>query len=504
VYPGIRRQEGFVHALSQAGRVVVSTGQPPRAPDLHITGAGDRMPAALAGPGTLTWSWGDVATIHVGLDRRPTVEDLRQTVVSAGEMAATALDRSTSPDGAVVMCDLHRSCTTLPADTVVELVVSALTESLSGHHGRVHLVLDGASGAGAGAEKAVRRGQIEAEAVLLARGLTDARGNELPPRLFADQARQVAARTGLASRVWDEDSLRAGGFGGLLAVGSGSSEPPRFVELRYDPDPDAARHLGETGPGLALVGKGVTFDSGGLSLKSPSAMTGMHTDKAGAAVVVAVMSALRALNVAIPVRGYLPLAENLPGAGATRPGDVVTGLSGTRIEVVDTDFEGRVLLSDALTFAARQRPAAIVDVATLTYQATIALGPQIGAVLGRGEALVERVLHAAELAGEPLWRLPLARRYRDQLRSAAPGADLRNHPGADSGRAITAALFLAEFVPGSIPWAHLDIAGPAVNAPGPDARATGFGVRTLLALVRLLAAQQATDPKDTDRMENTQ
>jgi leucyl aminopeptidase len=341
-------------------------------------------------------------------------------------------------------------------------------------------------------EDARSRALVDARVAGLARELVDARASEITPEVMASRAVQVAERSGLVARVWDTDDLAAASMGGILAVGAGSANPPYLVELDYDPD--SAGDAPE--PPISLIGKGVTFDSGGLSMKSPAAMVGMHSDKAGAVTVLAAMSALRDLDVPTPVRGYLPLAENLPGPGATRPGDIVTMFDGTRVEVVDTDFEGRVLMADALALAAgvptgasrhtrgpSLRPAAVIDVATLTYQAVTALGPEIGALIARDDRLGRRILQAADRAGEPLWPLPWAPRYLDQTRSRAPGASLRNHPGSDTGRALTAALFLGSFIPPAIPWAHLDIAGPAMAGSGADARATGYGVRTLVTLM---------------------
>jgi leucyl aminopeptidase len=351
-------------------------------------------------------------------------------------------------------------------------------------------------------EDARSRALIDARAADLARELVDARASEITPEVLASRAVQVAERSGLLARVWDTNDLAAAGMGGIIAVGDGSPNPPYLVELEYDPDSAGD----EPAPPICLVGKGVTFDSGGLSMKSPAAMVGMHSDKAGAVTVMAAMSSLRDLDVPTPVRGYLPLAENLPGPGATRPGDIVTMLDGTRVEVVDTDFEGRVLMADALALAAgvppaasrrtrgpTLRPAAVVDVATLTYQAVTALGPEIGALIARDDRLGQRILQAARRAGEPLWPLPWAPRYLDQTRSRAPGASLRNHPGSDTGRALTAALFLGSFVPSAIPWAHIDIAGPAMAGSGADARATGYGVRTLVTLMEQWRPQADAD-----------
>jgi leucyl aminopeptidase len=379
----------------------------------------------------------------------------------------------------------------LPLARAVRLACLGLTDGLGGTSAaaecRVHL-----SGLPArpGLADARSRAQVDARAAQLARDLVDTRANEVTPETLAGTAVETAERSGLSVRVWDAADLAAAGMGGIIAVGSGSPNSPTLVELVYQPTHDEQRR-----PPVCLVGKGVTFDSGGLSMKSPAAMVGMHSDKAGAVTVLAAMSVLRDLGVATPVRAILPLAENLPGPGATRPGDIITMLDGTRVEVVDTDFEGRVLMADALVLAAGTQagpvshhagsdsPAAIIDVATLTYQAVTALGPDIGALIARDDTLGQRLLTAAERVGEPLWPLPWAPRYADQTRSRAPGAQLRNHPGTDTGRALTAALFLGAFVPENIPWAHLDIAGPAMSGAGADARATGYGVRTLTNLL---------------------
>ncbi|MEV4346351.1 M17 family metallopeptidase [Actinoplanes sp. NPDC049596] len=300
------------------------------------------------------------------------------------------------------------------------------------------------------------------DAVRLAQLLTSAPANVLTPAAAASWASSLP---GLTVTVLD-----AAEFGALSAVGGGSVNAPQMVRLDY---------LGGS-PGIALVGKGITFDSGGLSLKSPAAMQSMRMDVAGAATVLAVMAALPAAGCPVPVTAVLPFAENLPGPGAARPGDVVTAWNGTEIQILDTDFEGRVVLADALALASSLSPSLLIDLATLTYQAEIALGPEIAAVFGRDDAAVNRFLAAAGRAGEPMWRLPYDERYLDQVRTPY---GVRNHPLHDSGRAITAALFLGEFVPPSIPWVHVDMTGPAWKGDASIDGATGFGARTLLELV---------------------
>lgn len=320
---------------------------------------------------------------------------------------------------------------------------------------------------------AAEQGLLAADVARLARLLISAPANVLTPSAAAEWARRIAARAGLGCTVLGPDEVAAQGFGALAAIGGGSANGPHLVQLDHagDGDPAAA---------VVLVGKGITFDSGGLSLKSPAAMQSMRLDVAGAATVLAVMAGLRRAACRVPVRAVLPFAENLPGPGAARPGDVVTAWNGTQIQILDTDFEGRVVLADALALAASTRPDLIVDLATLTYQAEIALGPQIAAVFGRDEVALARVMQAGAAAGEPLWPLPWAERYLDQVRTAS---GVRNHPLHDSGRAITAALFLGEFVPEDQPWVHCDMTGPAWSGDASHDGATGFGARTLLRLL---------------------
>lgn len=312
-----------------------------------------------------------------------------------------------------------------------------------------------------------------AEAMGLARQWTNAESAVLNPTAFVAQAQQIAREEGLSCSVVVGEELRERGFGAIYAMGSGSPYPPALVDLTYRPAAPKAR--------ITLVGKGVTFDTGGLSVKGSAAMAGMRQDKCGAATVLAVMSALRRLGVTAEVRAVLPVIENMIGPGSLRPGDTVTAWNGTRIQVMDTDFEGRVILADALAYAAADRPDLVLDIATLTYQVVTALGPQIGGLFTRDDATADRVTAAAFQAGEPLWRLPYDERYLDQVR--VPGG-VKNHPESDSGRAITAALFLGQFVPSDIAWAHLDITGPAWIGPASGSGATGFGVRTLLSLLR--------------------
>jgi leucyl aminopeptidase len=262
----------------------------------------------------------------------------------------------------------------------------------------------------------------------------------------------------------------------VLGVGEGSERPPRFVRLEYAPRGARAT--------LALVGKGVVFDSGGLSLKTAGGMETMKTDMSGAAAVIAAMSALRDLDVKTRVVAYVPLVENMPSGIAMRPGDVLTMRNGKTVEVLNTDAEGRLILADALSLASEERADAIVDVATLTGAVTVALGEKIAGLMGNSDPWIEQVRAAAGRAGERVWHLPLPDDYRRNLDSEV--ADIRNVSSGGGAGTLTAGLFLKEFV-GDVPWAHLDIAG-AARSSSDDAEVTkggtGYGVRTLVELAR--------------------
>ncbi|HEY7486253.1 MAG TPA: leucyl aminopeptidase [Streptosporangiaceae bacterium] len=326
---------------------------------------------------------------------------------------------------------------------------------------------------------AVTRGGAVARATALARDLANTPSLDKSPAWLADRAKEIAADAGLSLRVRDEHELRAGGFGGLLAVGSGSVRPPRLIELSYEPA-GATSHV-------VLIGKGITFDSGGLSLKPNDNMKLMKTDMAGGAVVIATMSALADLGVTARVTGLVAAAENMPSGSAMRPGDVIRHFGGKTSEVLNTDAEGRLVLADALAYAdAELDPDFVVDIATLTGAARVALGTRCGALYATDDELAEGLAGAGAASGEQLWRMPLVGDYRQAIesdvadvanieRSAATGEKM----GAGS---IMAALFLREFA-GARRWAHLDVAGPG-RSTSDDAEiakgATGFGARALL------------------------
>jgi leucyl aminopeptidase len=333
------------------------------------------------------------------------------------------------------------------------------------------LVAGAPAGRGRSLAGALAAGQVRAAATNLARDLSNEPANALHPTDLAAAARKLLAGKGVTVKVKDEKALAAEGFGGIIGVGQGAEHPPRLIELRYAPK-------GATGQ-VVLVGKGITFDSGGLSLKPADSMKTMKTDMSGAAAVLATMSALADLDIKVAVTGYLASAENMPSGRATRPGDVLTMKNGKTVEVLNTDAEGRLVMADALALGAAAKPDAIVDVATLTGACAVALGNRYAGLMANDEALAAELLDAAAEAGEPTWRLPLPPEYRKDIESDL--ADLKN-VGDRYGGALFAGLFLQEFVDDR-PWAHLDIAGPA-RAESDDGYlskgSTGVTVRTLL------------------------
>nr|WP_202881400.1 leucyl aminopeptidase family protein [Pedococcus badiiscoriae] len=323
----------------------------------------------------------------------------------------------------------------------------------------------------------VRRSVVRARATMLARNLAVVPSNIKNPAWVAAQARTLAGRSGLDVRVWGERELKAEGFGGLLAVGAASATPPRLVQLDHVPAGATART-----PRVVLVGKGITFDTGGLDIKPAEAMLPMKTDMSGAAVVLAVLAACRELDVPVKVTGLLALAENGVGGAAYRPSDVITQYGGRTVEIGNTDAEGRIVMADALAYAdLRLDPAVLLDVATLTGAARVALGRSMAPVFGTDDAVTAALVAAGEATGELLWPMPLVEDYRAGLDSDV--ADINHIAGSGGGGgSISAALFLREFV-GARRWAHLDIAGVGrsdVDRGLLTKGGTGFGARLLL------------------------
>ena len=330
------------------------------------------------------------------------------------------------------------------------------------------------------AKEALARGAAIAGAVCVARDLANEPGGSLTAPAFAEKTEAIAREAGLECRVWTREDIEAARLGGLLGVNRGSTQPPRFVELTYEPERDPVATL-------AYVGKGITFDAGGLSIKTAQGMMAMKMDMCGAAAIIGAMSVLPAVGAPVRVKGYLPMTDNMLGGDATRPGDVLTTRNGKTIEVLNTDAEGRLILADALALACEDGPDAIVDLATLTGACMVALGPSIAGLMGNDEAFIDQVRAAADRAGERVWPLPLPADYAKQIESNV--ADIKNI-GGNHGGALTAGLILKEFVDDAICWAHLDIAGPA-RAESDDAEitkgGTGFGVRTLIELASTFA-----------------
>ena len=323
-------------------------------------------------------------------------------------------------------------------------------------------------------EELLEQARLMAEAVLLARRLGDRTANLLYPETFALEAAALAKPLGLDVEIFGEKELARERLNLILAVGGGSARPPRLVRVTYPGGPAGEKPV-------VLVGKGITFDSGGVSLKPSGSLEGMKTDMAGAAAVLAVTLAAARLKLPLNLTAIMPLAENMPDGAGCRVGDVYATRSGQTVEITNTDAEGRLILAEALTLAGELQPAAIIDVATLTGACAVALGERCAGLFCGQPDLALGLTTAAGQMAENVWGLPLLEDYEDLLKSEI--ADLVNAPGVPRGGAINAALFLRKFVAEGTPWAHLDIAGPGRAAkarPGVTVGATGFGVRTIL------------------------
>ncbi|WP_067844257.1 leucyl aminopeptidase [Nocardia lijiangensis] len=329
-------------------------------------------------------------------------------------------------------------------------------------------------------EEALFRAQLVAEAVATARDFVNTPPSHLFPAEFAARAEVLAEAAGLEVEVLDEKALDAGGYGGVLGVGKGSSRPPRLVRLSYS---GGAKKI-------ALVGKGITFDTGGISIKPAQNMENMTSDMAGAAAVIATTLLAARLGLPVTVTATVPMAENMPSATAQRPGDVLTQYGGTTVEVLNTDAEGRLILADAIVRAAEDSPDYLIDVATLTGAQMVALGTRTPGVMGTDD-FRDRVARLSREVGENGWAMPLPTELRADLNSKI--ADLANVAQHRWGGMLSAALFLKEFVPEGVEWAHLDVAGPAYNTGGPfgyiGKGGTGVPVRTLIAVIEDIAAE---------------
>jgi leucyl aminopeptidase len=344
------------------------------------------------------------------------------------------------------------------------------------------LIVLGAGLDGTGARRGIERGIRISRAVSLARDLVNEPPSSMTPRRLAEVAEEELGSSGeVTFEVWDEQRIADEHLGGLLGVARGSAEPPRLIRASYEPsDPlEVDGHV----PHVVLVGKGITFDSGGLSLKTAGGMMTMKTDMSGAAAVIGALSVCGDLGIRIRVTALTPVTENMPGGRATKPGDVLTIRNGKTIEVLNTDAEGRLVLADGLSLAAELEPDAIIDLATLTGACVVALGNAVAGLFGNDDDFSARVTAASQRAGEGTWPLPLPDEYRKHIDSDI--ADMKNIGKTGEAGAISAALLLARFV-NDVPWVHLDIAGPARSDENDGVLTkggTGFGVRTLIELL---------------------
>jgi leucyl aminopeptidase len=408
----------------------------------------------------------------VGMGAELDTERLRQAAGSLGRRASRTVDLATT---------LHQVDLDGSAAAVTEGVLLAQyrfdkyrSEPKPAKTERLRFVGEGAEAA----VRAAQRALVVVESVILARDLVNEPAAGKSPETMANLAAEIGDQAGIQVTTLDEEEIAAAGLGGLLGVSAGAHRPARLVQFDYRPE-------GATGF-LAIVGKGIVFDSGGLSLKTAEGMETMKTDMSGAAAVFGAVRAIALLGIPIRVLGITPLTENMPGGGATRPGDILRARNGKTIEVLNTDAEGRLVLADGLSLAAEAEPDLIVDLATLTGACHIALGDKIAGAWSNDQETLDGVLAAAARVGERLWPMPLPDDYRKNIDSDV--ADMKNS-GPRFGGAINAALLLKEFV-GEVPWVHLDIAGPA-RWPEDEHYQTkggsGFGVRTLVALAEDLA-----------------
>jgi leucyl aminopeptidase len=400
--------------------------------------------------------------------------------------AGTALRSVAAKNGTVRDDGVKAVAVALPARTAGEAEAVTAGALLGAYTFRKYRATPAVSVAvtvltGEGNAAAVRRGEVTANAVNLVRDLVNTSPLDLPPAALAAEAERVAGEAGLAVEVLDEGALAAGGYGGLIGVGMGSTRPPRLVRLSYT-HPEATKTV-------AFVGKGITFDSGGLSLKPPKSMETMKCDMSGAAAVLAATKAVAELSLPVNIVAYMALAENMPGGAAQRPSDVITIYGGKTVEVLNTDAEGRLVLADGLVRSAEDNPDVVVDVATLTGAATVALGLRTAGVMGSSDAVAASVAELMRAAGEPAWAMPLPEELRKGLDSTV--ADLANVSSDRAGGMLTAGIFLREFAPAGAAWAHLDIAGPAYNEKAPfgytPKGGTGSAVRALIAIATATA-----------------
>ena len=472
--PSVTTARSAPRSATLIGMAVGSTGAVPRQLGLNRRALEQHGFNGRVGQ-TMVIPRRDGATlVAVGVGDAPTPGDLRDAaaafVRAAGRHSVLACDlvdagSSTQADASAVTEGLMLASYRYPGITAKPSMSSSI-ESVT---------LFG-SASSRPLEAGVRHGSVTARAAVLARDLANTPPAHLNARDLEVIALRLGREHGFGVEVFDEDALAEMGCGGLLGVNRGSEEPPRLLKLTYSPRSPRGH--------VALVGKGVMYDSGGISLKPSDAFhVVMKMDMSGAAAVLSTMTALRDLRCRTAVTGYLVCTDNMPSGSALKLGDVLTMRNGKTVEIHNTDAEGRLILADGLSLAVEEAPDAIIDIATLTGAAMAALGPDVAAVLGSDQGLVDRLRNAADSTGEPIWQMPLeSDRYRKLLDSNV--ADMRNI-GGPYGGCITAAIFLSEFT-GDVPWAHLDIAGP-MKVDGDEAwrskGATGFGTRLLIDTV---------------------
>ncbi len=425
---------------------------------------------------TTGWKTDRVALIGAGPRQEWTTERVRRFATAAGLAARVRrVDRIALVPRHLPGTDLDRV-----AQALAEGVVLANYDGASYQKEErpqawlrsVELVLGSSAPA---VQAAIERGRVLGECTNVARSLSNAPGNELTPRVFAERAEAIGKASGLSVTILDEKEIARLEMGLLLGVARGSQEPPRLIVLKHEPK-DAV-----DGVVLGLVGKGITFDTGGISIKPADNMDRMKDDMSGGAAVIAAMAALSQLRAPVRVVGIVPCTENMPGGKAVKPGDVIRGASGTTVEVINTDAEGRLVLGDGLWYAQQLGATHLVDVATLTGACVVALGKTTSGLFGTPDWWLQQVQQASDRAGDRSWPMPIFEDYREQLKSEI--ADMTNTGGRPGG-AITAALFIKTFV-GSLPWVHMDIAGTAWAEEGKPYQpkgATGVAVRTLAEL----------------------
>jgi leucyl aminopeptidase len=337
------------------------------------------------------------------------------------------------------------------------------------------------TGLDAATKSALTQAKHVASSIYLARDLINTPPNDLAPAHLAEAAKKALAALPVTVKIWDEKALATAGCGGILGVGMGSSRPPRLIKMTYTPR-GAKSHL-------SLIGKGITFDTGGISIKPASKMDEMKADMSGSASVIAAVAAIAQLGLKVKVTGWVAAAENMPSSTAQRPGDVLTTFDGTTVEVLNTDAEGRLVLADAIGMSVLERPDLMIDIATLTGAQRVALGRRIAGVMSNTDAARDQVVAAGAIAGEEMWGMPLPADLRETLKSEI--ADIANIGDGMAGM-LSAGVFLQEFVPDTQPWVHIDVAGPAYNDSAPfgytPKGGTGAGVRTFVQIARELSA----------------